>query len=435
MTTQRIYDIIGIGIGPFNLGLAALAEAVPSLGCLFFDAQPSFNWHPGLLLQEARLQVPFYADLVTLADPCSPYSYLAYLKAKQRLFRFTIHEQYFPTRKEFNDYCQWVAGQLCTLHFGYRCEAVHFDAAAEIYQLYLRETSSQQICVFNAKHIVMGVGTEPQVPSFAAHLNHPFVLHSGKFLYHKQALLTSNHITIVGSGQSAAEILYDLLHHFPGQPKQLSWFTRSARFFPMDYSKLALEMTSPDYIDYFYQLPACKKQAVLKSQDHLYKGINHSLINAIYDRLYLLGLEKLDPDIQLCSNSELKGITIHPNGKIKMSFHHSETDQEFSHETDALILATGYTAHIPSFLEPVKELIRWTADHRYDVRRNYSIDKKGHTLFVQNAELHTHGFNAADLGMGPYRNAVILNTILGQEYFSMETRIAFQQFGVPQNHS
>jgi hypothetical protein len=39
---------------------------------------------------------------------------------------------------------------------------------------------------------------------------------------------------------------------------------------------------------------------------------------------------------------------------------------------------------------------------------------------------HTHGFNAPDLGMGPYRNAIILNTILGYEYFPLEKDVPFQ---------
>lgn len=117
---NETYDIIGIGIGPFNLGLAALTNNIDGLSCLFIDKNESFNWHPGLLLDNTRLQVPFYADLVTLADPCNGFSYMSYLKAKKRTFRFAIHENYFVTRKEYNDYCMWVAAKLPNLHFN--CE-------------------------------------------------------------------------------------------------------------------------------------------------------------------------------------------------------------------------------------------------------------------------------------------------------------------------
>ena len=49
---------------------------------------------------------------------------------------------------------------------------------------------------------------------------------------------------------------------------------------------------------------------------------------------------------------------------------------------------------------------------------------------MQNAEEHTHGLVAPDLGMGACRNSVILAR-LGREVYPVEKRIAFQEFGVP----
>ena len=71
ITRREMLLDIGIGIGPFNLGLAALSNNIPNLDTKFFDRNASFNWHPGLLMAETRLQVPFFADLVTPADPTS----------------------------------------------------------------------------------------------------------------------------------------------------------------------------------------------------------------------------------------------------------------------------------------------------------------------------------------------------------------------------
>ena len=48
---QSIYDLIGIGIGPFNLGLAALLEKTPELNAVFFEKKGEFNWHEGMLLE------------------------------------------------------------------------------------------------------------------------------------------------------------------------------------------------------------------------------------------------------------------------------------------------------------------------------------------------------------------------------------------------
>jgi len=80
MNPDIIYDVIGIGIGPFNLGLAALCADIPGLDSIFFDQSPEFNWHPGMMLSSARLQVPFYADLVTIVNPRSKFTYLNFLK-------------------------------------------------------------------------------------------------------------------------------------------------------------------------------------------------------------------------------------------------------------------------------------------------------------------------------------------------------------------
>jgi len=131
--TQQTYDFIAIGIGPFNLGLACLTEPVKELNGLFLDQNDGFDWHTGMMLESAHLQTPFMADLVTLADPTSPYSFLNYLKQQGKLYSFYIRENFFMMRKEFNQYCQWACEQLTSLQFSTRVELVTWDAAQECY--------------------------------------------------------------------------------------------------------------------------------------------------------------------------------------------------------------------------------------------------------------------------------------------------------------
>ena len=403
-----IYDIVGIGIGPFNLGLAALTHTIPELKCLFIDQRPDFTWHGGMMIPGTKLQVPFYADLVTLADPCSRYSYMNFLKQKQRMFRFAIREDYYIQRSTYNEYCRWVAEQLPSLLFNCKCESVHWDETTELYTLC---TGSG---MFRTKHLVIGIGSTPFIPALAKEGSHPFLFHSADYLFRKEELLHQQRITIVGSGQSAAEIFYDLLQDFNGE---LYWFTRSARFFPMDYSKLTLEMSTPDYIDHFYSLSDETKPKVLSGQDALYKGINASLIEAIYSAL----CEKPSANVHLHTNSELRKI----DRDGRLHFYHTELQKEFSLASDAVVMATGYQNAKPDFLKPVSSLLT------EKIKRNYSIDQR-QTIFVQNAEMETHGFNAPDLSLGPYRNAVILNGILGREHFTIERNTCFQSFGLPE---
>ena len=426
---NRIYDFAGIGIGPFNLGLAAMSAPIKGLNAIFFDEHPRFSWHPGLLLDEATLQVAFYADLVTLADPCSRFSFLSYLKARGRLIPFSIREQAYITRREYLDYCEWAAAQLPTLRFGRRVVAVHYDPFAKMYRLQVRHGAAME--EYGARKLVIGIGSRPFITLCAGKIRSQDVFHSEDYLRHKESLLGRHSVTIIGSGQSAAEIFDDLLSVSERFSQGLYWFTRARRFFPMDYSKLTLEMSTPDYIDYFYRLPPEQKPAVLRSQAPLYRGINRQLISRIYDRLYAMSIAKTELPVNLYACCELTGMAECPPG-FRLEFVHKERKQAFAHYTEAVILATGYYPRTPAFLNPIWEQVAWDADGWLQVGPDYSIDRAGGNIFVQNAEGHTHGFNAADLSLGPYRNAVIINAILGEEYYHISRKNTFQRFGVPE---
>ncbi len=426
MKSTKLYDIIGIGIGPFNLGLAALCSSIPGLSCLFFDQAECFNWHPGLLIEGSRLQVPFFADLVTLAEPCSEFSYLAWLKATGNMFKFAIHEQYFPTRIEYNRYCQWAASKLETLNFGKTCTAITYNESGKHYRVSIQDIHNGTTEEFHAKHIVVGIGTIPSLPQHAKGINHPRIFHSSEYLEKKQSILKESSVTIVGSGQSAAEIFYDLLDHRHKFSDGMSWFTRSERFYPMEYSKLTLEMTSPGYIDHFFSLDAETKKQTLSKQDSLYKGINYHLINDIYDKLYLQNIFEPGNTVTLRTNCELTEI-ITGGETIEASFLHNEMKKSFLHHTASLIIATGYRQALPDFLDPLLNHINRNENDELLINRNYSIDSNN-SVFIQNADSGTHGFNSADLGMGPYRNAIILNSILRREHFKMEKDVTFQSF-------
>ncbi|MEO7044329.1 MAG: SidA/IucD/PvdA family monooxygenase, partial [Ferruginibacter sp.] len=161
-------------------------------------------------------------------------------------------------------------------------------------------------------------------------------------------------------------------------------------------------------------------------------GINFSLIGAIYDKLNRQAQHGSGTKKRLHTHCSLNSVSTDPAGSLVLEFYHQMQEKSFCHGTGSLILATGYSNFVPAFLEPVKERIQWTADGLYHTNRNYSIDRDN-SLFVQNADLHSHGFNSADLGMGAYRNAVIINAMLGREHFKVERNTVFQTFGIPVN--
>ncbi|MFD4211030.1 SidA/IucD/PvdA family monooxygenase, partial [Micromonospora tulbaghiae] len=127
------HDFIGIGLGPFNLGLACLTEPIDELNGVFLESKPDFEWHSGMFLEGAHLQTPFMSDLVTMADPTSPYSFLNYLKERGRLYSFYIRENFYPLRTEYNDYCRWAAAKLSSIRFDETVEAVTYDEGEALY--------------------------------------------------------------------------------------------------------------------------------------------------------------------------------------------------------------------------------------------------------------------------------------------------------------
>lgn len=430
--TDRCYDFVAIGLGPFNLSLACLAEPLDDINGLVVDENPHFDWHPGMMLEGAHLQTPFLSDLVTLADPTSPYSFLNYVKQQGRIYSFYIRENFFLQRREYSQYCQWAANQLSSVRFNTRLEEIEYQEADNCYQLNARCTLTGERRYFWARKLVLGTGPRPYVPACCKSLE-GHALHSSEYLQRKAQLQTQPSITVIGSGQSAAEIFYDLLQDIEQYDYALNWITRSARFFPLEYSKLTLEMTSPEYVDYFYNLPAGTKDRLISQQKHLYKGINSELINSIHDLLYVKHLQA-DVQTRLLTNSKLCGVHYEPSsGTFHLALHHTEQDRSYHHQAHGLVLATGYEYQPPVFLNGIRDRIRWDDQNRFSVRRNYSIDHDGDSIFVQNVELHTHGFVTPDLGMACYRNAWILQELTGRTPYRIENTIAFQEFGVPED--
>jgi lysine N6-hydroxylase len=417
-------DFLGIGLGPFNLGLACLTEPIAELDGLFLESKPDFEWHSGMFLEGAHLQTPFMSDLVTLADPTSPYSFLNYLKEKGRLYSFYIRENFYPLRAEYNDYCRWAAGKLSSVRFGTTVSRVEYDTEGEVYVVHTEGGET-----YRARRLVLGTGTPPYVPEACQGLGGD-LLHNSRYMQGREALKAKKSITLVGSGQSAAEIYYDLLSEIDVHGYQLNWVTRSPRFFPLEYTKLTLEMTSPEYIDYFHALPEETRYRLETAQKGLFKGINGELIDAIFDLLYQKNLDGPVPT-RLLTNSALHSASHdEATGTYTLGLRQEEQGKEYEIRTEGLVLATGYKYSVPAFLEPVRDRLRWDSRGRFDIARNYSIDTTGRGVFLQNAGVHAHSVTSPDLGMGAYRNSYIIRELLGTEYYPVEKSIAFQEFTV-----
>ncbi len=431
----RILDVVGVGLGPFNLGLAALLDGVDGVDAAFLDQRAGFDWHPGLLLDEAEIQVPFLADLVTLADPTSRHSFLNYLHEHGRLYRFYFHERLQILRREFEHYGAWVAGRLASCRFGRRVQDVRpHPAGGWTVEATTADGATETL---RARHVVLGIGTTPTLPACAGPHVVPAgvasddgtLLHSAAYATHRERLLGRPAVTVVGGGQSAAEVILDLLQH--GRPDQrIDWISRGLGFLSMEYGKLGLEHFTPEYVDHFHALDPARRDALRAQQDLLYKGISTDTAGAIYDALYRRSAAGgRDPDLAYRARTELRAVDRDVDG-WRLTLAHRDEPATAELRTGALVLATGYAA--PALpLDPA--LIATDAAGRPDVTRDYRLrgpDGAPTTLTVQNAELHSHGVGTPDLGLAAYRNAVIVNRIAGRAVYAVPERTVFQRFGL-----
>ncbi|PZF82679.1 lysine N(6)-hydroxylase/L-ornithine N(5)-oxygenase family protein [Jiangella anatolica] len=424
------YDVIGVGLGPFNLGLAALLSPVDDVDAVFFEAAPRFAWHPGLMLPGTTLQVPFLADLVTLADPTSRWSFLNYLHERGRLYRFYFYERFHVPRAEFDAYARWVAESLPSCRFGSRVTAVEPDGGG--WRVVVETPGGVE--EHRARSVVFGVGTRPAVPAVARSVLGESVFHTEDYLTYREKAVTASAVTVVGSGQSAGEVVADLLE--AGLPGGLTvdWFTRSRGFLPMEYSKLGLEHFTPEYTSYFHGLPAVRRDEIRAGQDLLYKGLSAETSERIYDLLYAATVDRADPPVVYAGGCELVAISPSPvpGRRWRLTWRHRDLDRTFTRDTDVVVLGTG---HEPSPL-PVRDgVLARDALGRPEVSLDYRLTLASgapSTLFAQNAELHTHGVGAPDLGLGAHRNSVIVNQLAGREVYPVRDRTVYQSFGVPE---
>ncbi|WP_143664362.1 SidA/IucD/PvdA family monooxygenase, partial [Streptomyces murinus] len=162
-------DLVGIGIGPCNLSLAALAQPLPELDAVFYEQRPGFSWHPGLLIEGSTIQVPFLADLVSLADPTSPWSFLNYLRTRERLFPFYFAERFHIERAEYDAYCRWAARNLPGLRFGHQVDAVRWNPERALFEVDFTQLDAEgeadALGRAYTRNLVLGVGTVPHVPA------------------------------------------------------------------------------------------------------------------------------------------------------------------------------------------------------------------------------------------------------------------------------
>lgn len=415
MAQINTHDLIGIGIGPSNLSLAALLKPI-ELKHLFLETKNEFQWHESMLFDESLIQVHYLKDCVTLVDPTNPYSFLSFLTENKRLYQFLNKKCSFVSRKEFNQYYRWVADRVPHLQFGEKVETIDYqNDAFEII------TSKQR---YFAKHLVIGTGQVPYIPQKFTDVLSERVFHCSE--YNKKLARFKNNlptkVAVIGGGQSGAEIVDQVLS-FSSAPSSIIWASKRLNFQPIDDSCFANEFYTPSYSKYFYNLPSEKKQKILSEQILTSDGISKDLINSIYQRIYEIKfvLER-NIDIHPIARCNLVQIVNEKNA-FELIFHDLIYNTYRSYYADMVIFATGYRPRLPNCMEPLLKSIYMDAQGKLIVNSDYSIqwehDDKN-KIFIQNGAIHTHGIADPNLSLASWRSAIIINSLLKEPFYDAD---------------
>jgi lysine N6-hydroxylase len=407
-----IFDVVGVGLGPFNLSTAALLEPVKKLTTLFFEREKEFQWHPGLLFPDATIQVSFLKDLVTLADPQSQYSFLAFLFANRRLYRFINANFMRVSRVEFNQYFRWVANRLANLEFGQEVHSISLEDES-----FVVCTSRGQA---RARNIILGTGLQPAVPACAVDFmnarSRRTLLHASSYL-HSEPRTGGMRVAVVGGGQTGAEIVQHLLSTPDKAPKALFWISKRSNFLPLDESPFTNELFTPNYSDYFYGLSAQDRLSLLAEQKFASDGISNSLLERIYQLLYQA--EFLNGSGRSCSlhpHCELVGITPSLHGGWILTLRDGFNCVVTTVEADAVILATGTTYKPLPALSPIMDRLA-RGEHGFVVQDDYSIQWDGPPslkIYIQNGAKHCRGVADPNLSLIAWRSAKIINSLAAE---------------------
>jgi lysine N6-hydroxylase len=401
-------DVVGIGIGPANLSLAALAEPISELAMRFYDRAAEFAWHPGLLFPESFIQTSYLKDLVTPVDPTSRYSFLSFLVTHHRFYSFLTASFPRVSRIEFGQYLAWVSRSLPSLRFG--CPVLEVDYADELW----RVTTGKG--TVRARDLVLGTGLRPHIPEFARPLVGPS-LHHAIDVGHYRADTARRRVAVIGGGQSGAELVHHLLGDDRALPERVTWVSRRDGFPPMDDSPFANELFTPAHSDHFFALGAAEQRELLRRHTLASDGVSLSLLQDIYRRLYTLHHVEGRRPFALLPDHDLVGVSRNGQGwTLELRAGDGRLRRE---HVDVVLLATGHRYVLPECLEPVRHRLA-LQDGQLQLRADFSVvwDGPAHRrIFVQNGARHQRGVADPNLSLLAWRSATILNQLASRQIY------------------
>ncbi|MGV9245859.1 lysine N(6)-hydroxylase/L-ornithine N(5)-oxygenase family protein [Streptomyces sp. NPDC003710] len=400
------YRCLGVGVGPANLSLASLLYSRPEVTNLFLERKESFSWHDGQQLPGNTLQVSLFKDLVTLADPRNPFSFLAYLHDNGRLYHFLNAQFDAVPRAEYRNYLAWASRCNKNVVFGETVREVTFDGVFTV------RTDRRTV---TADNVVVGVGSRPWVPEQVQGALGPTQFHVSEYLHHARNL-SGKRVVVIGGGQSGAEAFLDMISQ-PGKalPRRVSWISRRGNYFPIDDSPFTNDYYMPSHAEYFFSLGRDARQAFNDRHILTSDGISESTLRDIYQRAYVHRFVEGNVDlVGLYPNREVTDVSTGLYGGWQVSARHNDDHEAMEmFEADVVIWATGFRPTRMDFLDPVADRLERDGDE-LRIDEDYAVVWDGpddRRIFVQNAARGQRGLADPNLSLNAWRSQRIADRL------------------------
>ena len=421
--SDNVLDVVGVGFGPSNLALAiALDEhnrrpgTTTPVTAQFVERQPRFGWHRGMLIDDATMQVSFLKDLVTLRNPASEFSFVAYLHSRGRLADFINHKILFPLRIEFHDYLEWAAARFEHL-VAYDEEATDVEPVLEggtvvAFDVVTSDGAGRGITVRRARNVVVAPGLRPSLPP-EARLG-PRVWHNLDLLDRVETLPETpapRRFVVVGAGQSAAEVVEFLHRRFP-TAEVCSVFARWG-YTPSDDTPYANRIFDPDAVDVYFGADEDVKRMLFDYHRNTnYSVVDQDLINELYRREYQ---ERVQGNRRLRMLNASRVVDVRPgDGQVGVDVEFLPTGERTALVADAVVYATGYRSGDPArFLAGV---VAHRDEHgRARITEDYRLELTAPAragIYLQGGTEHAHGITSTLLSNIAIRSGEIVESIL-----------------------
>lgn len=408
-------NLAGIGIGPFNLSLAALLEKVPSVQSRFFEQKSEFSWHSEVMFHDSYMQTSYLKDLVTPVDPTNPYSFLNFLSQNGLFYAFINTQRTTASRREFEQYCQWASEGLAKkLQFDTSVKSVSFEN--EKFQI---ETSKGS---FTSDHLCIGTGLTPRIPTCAIPYLGAQVLHA-KSDQLKSVQLEGKRVVIVGGGQTGIEVFRNALHSKWGRPASLKLVTRRQSLEPLDESAFTNEYFTPNYAHQFWDLGLEQKSRVVASQKLASDGNTPAYLLNLFNDLYLMKhIEKDDRDIRIHACRKLTQIQ-KQDASYSMTLENTFIGKNEEMVADVIILCTGFESILPKVIEPLMPMLKLDAEKRLTFKKSYAIEWQGsekNKIYALNFSRHHHGIIDPQTSLMAWRSANVINDLTQKNIYTLE---------------